>query len=116
MMNDEYGMETPVTLDSDVNASVLIHHSSFRIHHSKAALAAYVRHLDLLHFHRLRSADLRIAIAARSPDGACGAFDFAIARTFAQQRAQIVPGCGEETGIELALGRNPCARAVPAER
>ena len=52
--------------------------------------------------------------ASRSPRSASR--ELVVGRAAAQQRAQVVAARGEEAGVELALGREPRARAVAAER
>src|SRR4029079_668207 len=83
-------------------------------------LAADVRHLDLALADRrvdgVLGAELRVAVAADAPDLGQPGGDLLVAGAVADQRAQVVAADREEAGVELALGREPRAGAVGAER
>ena len=52
----------------------------------------------------------------RRPDAADRVVQLLVGRAAADERAQVVPLRREEAGVEAALGRDPRARAVAAER
>src|SRR5258708_37670245 len=83
-------------------------------------LAADVRHLHLS-VRRLRAAGLArallgVAVGASGPDGGDLLAERRGAGAAAQRTAQVVPGTGEQAGVELALGREPGAGAAAAGR
>ena len=76
---------------------------------------ADIAHFDFRRACRGRRAQFRIAVGTPAPDGGNGVADLLVAEAAAQQVAQIVTVRGEQAGVELALGRQPGARAIPTE-
>src|SRR5690606_6079367 len=82
------------------------------------ASAAHPVHLDapaLAGFAQL-GAQLAVAVGPRSPDVLQEPDELRVARSRAKRPAQVGAARREEARIELALGRQPCAVAVAAER
>src|SRR5689334_3920395 len=77
---------------------------------------ADVRHLDLRQRRRRGGAQLRVAIAAQAPQRGDGAREALVVGTLAQHRAQVVADRAEQARVHLAVGRQPRAGAVAAER
>src|SRR5512146_1926532 len=75
-----------------------------------------VRHLYLGQRGCILRADLRIAIVALSPDLRDRIRDILVRRSAAEQSAEIMTIDREQTGVQLALGREPDAGAGIAER
>ena len=84
----------------------------------RRALAADVRHLDPGQVDgRALRAQLRVAVGAHAPEPAQPLVELGVRdRSSRTQRAQVVAAAREQAGVELALGRQPGARAVVAER
>src|ERR1700739_221981 len=78
-------------------------------------LAADIRHLDLRQRSCMLGTNLGVAVGALQPDRRDIVAYLVVARASAHQRAQIVAGGREETGVEPAVGGESCARAVAAE-
>src|SRR6266516_43312 len=83
-------------------------------------LAADVRHLHL-RLHPLDAAGLAgallgVAVGPLGPDRGQDLAQRLVARAGAQRAAQVVPGGGEQAGVELAVGRQPGAGAAAAKR
>src|SRR5215218_11232003 len=81
-----------------------------------AALAADVGHLDPVGAGGWRGAQLGVAVAASPPDAGQRRAELVVVGALAQQRPQVVPGAGEQAGVELAVGRQPRTGAVAAKR
>src|SRR6266700_4290024 len=83
-------------------------------------LATDVRHLHLrlhpLGAAGLAGAPLGVAVGPPRPDGADLLTQRLVAGACAQRAAQVVPGGGEQAGVELAVGRQPGAGAAAAKR
>src|SRR6476659_8259225 len=79
---------------------------------------ADVAHLDLRQGARVFRADLRIAVGAPRPDSRKMVADLVVGRAAAHERAQVDAFGGEQTGVELAVGRKarPCAVAAKGLR
>jgi len=66
-------------------------------------------------------AQLRITVGASTPHGGDGLLQLCIGLRIglglraAQQAAQIVPLGGKQAGVQLPLGREPCAVAIVAK-
>src|SRR6266496_478198 len=83
-------------------------------------LAADARHLHL-RLHPLGAAGvagapLGVAAGPPRPDGFDLLAQRLVAGACAQRAAQVVPGGGEQAGVELAVGRQPGAGAAAAKR
>src|SRR2546421_46514 len=82
------------------------------------ALAADARHLHLrrhlLGAAGLAGALLGVAVGPPGPDGADLLAQRLVAGACAQRAAQVVPGGGEQAGVELAVGRQPGPGAAAA--
>src|SRR6516165_2089492 len=82
-------------------------------------LAAEVRHFRLpawLGAAGLAGAPLGVAVGAPGPDGGDVLAQRLVAGPRAQQAAQVMPGTGEQAGVELAVGGEPGPGAAAAKR
>src|SRR6188472_37200 len=79
-------------------------------------LAAYVGHLDPRELGGPLGADLGVAVGAPRPDAGDSVAQVLVARSGAEQRAQVGAAEREQAGVELSLRGDPRPRAVAAER
>src|SRR5207245_374219 len=78
--------------------------------------AADEAHLDLVETLSLRGAQLRVAVVAPRPDRRDLRGDLVVGGAVADERAQIGAARREQARVERAVGGQPRARAVGAER
>src|SRR4051794_32233855 len=83
---------------------------------SRAPLAAHREHLDPRQVLGRGASELRVAIRADAPDGRDRVAQLVVRCAGAERLAEVVSVCREEAGVELAVGGQPGAGAVPAER
>src|SRR5919198_782257 len=103
-------------LDQQVNPTIAAHGGRAELVAGGGAPPADVGHLDLGQAGCRGRAQLRVAVLPHPPDPADRRGDLRIGGTAAQQRAQVVACDGEQAGEQLAVGRQPGARAAAAER
>src|SRR5262249_22421855 len=77
--------------------------------------AADVRHLYFADFPGRRSAQLGVTVSAYAPDRSDTLRDLSVRGAAAQQAAEIGAAGREQTGVQLALGRQARTRAIAAE-